>query len=81
LIRDCRIVLLSVPSPGSDLGVMTIDALIAATQEHMEWQQVRGGSAVDSDCLVPLCGYESFPGMPQPVACMPIEGNTATLIS
>jgi hypothetical protein len=75
MLRGCSIVLLSLPSPGSDTGVMTIDALIAATQVHMQWHQVRGASAVDSNCLVPLCGYESFPGMNQPVACMPIEGT------
>ena len=63
-------VVLACPCAGN-LGAMTVDCLLATISKR--GQLVREGSGL-SDYLLPVTGYDSFPGMSEPFLVMPVEG-------
>lgn len=74
-----RDILLSIPSAG-DVGAMAVDCILATLSAISKSLAPLGDALVkreftgDSDCLVPLCGFESYDGVLGESICMPIEG-------
>lgn len=64
-------VVIACPCVGN-LGAMTVDCLLAT----VSWtgRLVREGSGV-SKYLLPVTGYDSFPGDTEPFVVMPLEGG------